>query len=148
MGNNKFSKKEIDSFKKKEKKYRELKNPLILLHKPRDLAEMLYQIVIGRRTTYYNTKNGPRTQPSGKQRSVEDMYRVLISYYPNISYKDFYEIIDDLRNGKYNSKNQFVNPQFSSHYCYTVCKTVHNGHGLYINEGSIREALGNKNIEF
>jgi hypothetical protein len=148
MGEHKFNKTEIESFKKKEKLYRSLKNPLILLKDPKDLADLLNQMVVQKRNTYYKTNGHPRTQKSGKQRSIEDMYRVLISYYPKISYQNFFTIIDDLRHGSYNSKNQFVNPEFLSHYCTTVRKEVHNPSGLRVNEGSIRSALGKRNIKF
>lgn len=148
MGENKFTRTELLRFKKKEEKARNMKYPLILIEKPKDLADLLHKMVIYRRSTYYKMKNGPKFQPSGSLRSIEDMYRVVISYHSKISYKKFYEIIDDLREGKYNKRNQFITPVFGYNYCGDVRKQVHFSSGLHVTEKLIRDTLGDRNIQF
>lgn len=148
MGEDKFTRTELLRFKKKEKRARGMKYPLILIEKPKDLADLLHKMVIHRRSTYYKMKNGPKLQPSGSLRSIEDMYRVVISYYPKISYKKFYEIIDDLREGKDNERNQFITAVFGYNYCGDVRKQVHFSSGLYVTEKLIRDRLGDRNIQF
>lgn len=75
-------------------------------------------------STYYNTYKGKSILQchSGRSRSIGDLYRIMLSYRPSISFKDFRKIIIDLINkGK-----------ISTLFCHDINKRVYMlGNGIY-----------------
>jgi len=148
------------SFKSIEKKLRNRKYPIVLADikpnfsvdtykniikisvPPKDLAEVIYELLIKNTGSAYLLSNTKvKTQCiSGRARSIQDLFNIVVNYKPNISYEELYKIVEDLK----------INHRvIGSHYCITVRREVYFSSSLRDrNLPSLRTKLGNKNIKF
>lgn len=124
-------------------------NTVESLGKPKDLAELIYRMVVRKEATCSVQKNGGLKMQchDGAFRSIEDIFSVTITYYPRVSYKRIYDSIVLLRTPD-QSNGGFRDAILRYQFCNDVRREVHFSGGLTTSEETIRIRLGDKNIKF
>lgn len=115
---------------------------------PKDLAELIYRLLCKHEGSAMLIKNGKRYQcENGRQRSLLDLYTITLTYAPETTYKEVYDVVEKLKHGPC-IDGVVKNPLIRSHYCTTTNRVVHNGNSLATTADKIREMIGKRNIIF
>lgn len=115
--------------------------------RPKDLAELTYKLLGGRKGSVYGTPSLRVQCYNGAQRSIEDLFVIAINYIPDLTYSKLQEILHPLLNGV--EKDGVVKGRlFNHHFCSTVKKQVHTPCNVGCSENKVRESLGKNNIIF
>jgi len=116
---------------------------------PKDLAEAIYRLLGRKEGTVIKLPTGKyRYQCElGRMRSIQDLFNLVRTYYPNIKYKYLYDTVSILKENK--SLDGVVKGQLlSSHFCCTTQREVHWLANIRATENDIRNRIGHRNILF
>lgn len=120
------------------------KKDLLERKKPKDLAEVIYRLMVRNERTVLEDKLRPLGYrhhcTEYRMRSIQDLYAV-VNNYTKVDYKYLYDIICEFRA----YKNESVLLMY--HYCTVIQREVHGG-GLRTKEETVRNRLGKRNIIF
>jgi hypothetical protein len=101
---------------------------------PKALSDIIYRVFHERQNTYYD--NGKTQCPSSRLRSIEDLYRVCLTYIPNIKMKTLMEALKVL------NSNGLGKTAFYENYCCTVNKWVHGPKNAMVTSKEVATKLG------
>jgi hypothetical protein len=129
---------------KKKHKMLSQEDNIYLMNPPKDLAELMHKFFITTAQTYSDKEAKKVQTTSGKRRSIEDLFLLTKSYFPNISYSKLKERVESL----YPEKLGATVPHLIHNKCGQVLRIVHHVSTLTgFTEKYIRDIIPN-NLEY